>query len=53
MRENAKTVDLSPILSTALEEQVKSAAEISMGTEIAEDDIKHIVEMCDEVIILT
>lgn len=50
MRENAKSIDLSTILSSALEEQVKTAAEISMGTEIAEDDIKHIVQMCDEVI---
>lgn len=50
MRENAKSIDLSSILSPALEEQVKNAAEISMGTEIAEDDITHIVQMCDEVI---
>lgn len=50
MRENAKNIDLSSILSSALEEQVKTAAEISMGTEIAEDDIQHIVQMCDEVI---
>jgi len=50
MRENAKSIDLSSILNPALEEQVKNAAEISMGTEIAEDDISHIVQMCDEVI---
>jgi len=50
MRENAKSIDLSSILNPALEEQVKTAAEISMGTEIAEDDIQHIVQMCDEVI---
>lgn len=49
MRENAKSVDLSSILSPALESQVKTAAEVSMGTEIAEDDILHIVQMCDEV----
>lgn len=51
MRENAKSIDLSSILSPVLEEQVKTAAEISMGTEIAEDDIHHIVQMCDEVIL--
>lgn len=50
MRENAKSIDFSSFLSSALEEQVKTAAEISMGTEIAEDDIQHIVQMCDEVI---
>jgi nucleolar protein 58 len=49
MRENAKSIDLSSILSPALEEQVKAAAEISMGTEIADDDIQHIVQICDEV----
>jgi len=50
MRENAKSIDLSSILSPALEDQVKTAAEISMGTEIAEDDIQHIVQMCDEIL---
>lgn len=50
MRENAKSIDLSSILNPIVEEQVKTAAEISMGTEIAEDDIEHIVQMCDEVI---
>jgi len=52
MRENAKSIDLSSILSPALEDQVKTAAEISMGTEIAEDDIQHIVQMCDEVVFI-
>uniref|UniRef100_A0A2S2NVY6 Nucleolar protein 58 n=1 Tax=Schizaphis graminum TaxID=13262 RepID=A0A2S2NVY6_SCHGA len=50
MRENAKSIDLSSILSPTLEDQVKTAAEISMGTEIAEDDIQHIVQMCDEIL---
>jgi len=52
MRENAKSIDLSSILSPSLEDQVKTAAEISMGTEIAEDDIQHIVQMCDEVVFI-
>ncbi|XP_050422892.1 nucleolar protein 58 [Adelges cooleyi] len=50
MRENAKSIDLSEILTPALEDQVKTAAEISMGTEIADDDIQHIVQMCDEIL---
>lgn len=50
MRENAKSIDLSSILSPTLEDQVKTAAEISMGTEIADDDIQHIVQMCDEIL---
>ncbi|KAL5239523.1 hypothetical protein ACI65C_006933 [Semiaphis heraclei] len=50
MRENAKSIDLSSILSPGLEDQVKTAAEISMGTEIADDDIQHIVQMCDEIL---
>ena len=29
--------------------QLKQAAEVSMGTEIAEDDIKNIKELCEQV----
>lgn len=33
--------------------QVKEAAEISMGTEIADDDILNIVNLCDQIIDMT
>jgi len=50
MRENAKTVDLSDILPEDVEEKVKEAAEISMGTEISEEDIININHLCSSVV---
>lgn len=52
-RDNAANSDLSDILPEDLEEQVKEAAEISMGTEISEDDILNIQNLCDQVIEIT
>ncbi|XP_003701979.1 nop5 ribonucleoprotein [Megachile rotundata] len=49
-RENAINSDLSDILPEDVEEKVKEAAEISMGTEISEDDILNIQYLCDQVI---
>lgn len=42
--------DLSDILPEDVEEKVKEAAEISMGTEISEDDISNIQTLCDEIL---
>ncbi|CAG5034494.1 unnamed protein product [Parnassius apollo] len=52
-RDNASKTDLSDILPEDLEEKVKEAAEISMGTEISEDDIMNIQNLCDEIISIT
>lgn len=49
-REHAAESDLSDILPEDLEEKVKELAEISMGTEIADEDIINIQQLCDEVI---
>lgn len=49
-RENTSTSDLSDILPEEIEEKVKEAAEISMGTEISNDDIINIQNLCDQVI---
>nr|XP_033324527.1 nucleolar protein 58 [Megalopta genalis]XP_033324528.1 nucleolar protein 58 [Megalopta genalis]XP_033324529.1 nucleolar protein 58 [Megalopta genalis] len=49
-RENTSNSDLSDILPEDVEEKVKEAAEISMGTEISEDDILNIQHLCDQVI---
>nr|XP_023022866.1 nucleolar protein 58 [Leptinotarsa decemlineata] len=49
-RENTSTSDLSDILPEDIEEKVKEAAEISMGTEISEEDIINIQNLCDQVI---
>ncbi|XP_059050191.1 nucleolar protein 58 [Achroia grisella] len=49
-RDHASNTDLSDILPEDLEEKVKEAAEISMGTEISDDDIVNIQNLCDEII---
>merc|ERR1711872_116375 len=49
-RENAKTIDLSDILPEEVEEKVKEAAEISMGTEIADLDLLNIKHLCEEIV---
>jgi nucleolar protein 58 len=48
-REYTSSSDLSDILPEDVEAKVKEAAEISMGTEISEDDIKNIQHLCDQV----
>ncbi|PSN36152.1 Nucleolar protein 58 [Blattella germanica] len=48
-REHAISSDLSDILPEEIEEKVKEAAEISMGTEISDDDILNIQHLCDQV----
>ncbi|XP_072034843.1 nucleolar protein 58-like [Amphiura filiformis] len=53
VRTNASSTDLSEILPEELEEQVKSQAEISMGTEVSDEDISNIKYLCDQVIEIT
>jgi len=48
-RDNAKNTDLSDILPEEVEEKVKEAAEISMGTEISDEDIINIKHLCQQV----
>jgi nucleolar protein 58 len=50
MRENFNESELSDILPPDLEEKVKEAAEVSMGTEISEEDIMNISQLCDEIL---
>jgi len=49
-RDYAKHVDLSDILPEEVEEKVKEAAEISMGTEISDEDILNIKHLCIQVV---
>ncbi|XP_781458.3 nucleolar protein 58 [Strongylocentrotus purpuratus] len=53
VRTNASTTDFSEILPEELEEQLKLAAEISMGTEVSQDDILNIKYLCDQVVEIT
>jgi nucleolar protein 58 len=49
VRKNCSSTDLSDILPEDVEENVKEAAEVSMGTEISVQDIENISELCDQV----
>ena len=49
-RTNAIKTDFSDILPEEVETELKSAAEISMGTEISEEDLINISYLCDQVI---
>lgn len=49
-RTNAATTDFSAILPEDLEEVLKAAAVISMGTEISATDLQHIHLLADQVI---
>lgn len=49
-RDKAVASDFSEILSEELEAKVKEAAEVSMGTEISEEDIANIKCLCEQVI---
>jgi nucleolar protein 58 len=52
-RTNAQDMDLTAVLPEELEKELKDAAEISMGTEISQEDIENIHELCDQVISIT
>jgi nucleolar protein 58 len=52
-RTNASTTDLSSVLPEEIETAVKVAAEISMGTEISDEDIENITYLCDQIISIT
>ena len=44
-------MQLNDILPEDVEQKVKEAAEVSMGTEISEEDLSNITNLCDQVII--
>nr|XP_039271341.1 nucleolar protein 58-like [Styela clava] len=53
IRTEAINCDLSDILPEEIEEQVKELAEVSMGTEISEEDISRITYLCEQIIEIT
>lgn len=53
MRTNAKSMDFSSVLPEETEEELKEAAEISMGTEISEEDILNIKSLVTQVVTLS
>ncbi|KAF1983249.1 Nop domain-containing protein [Aulographum hederae CBS 113979] len=53
MRSNCASTDLSDILPEEIETAVKAAAEVSMGTEMTEEDLEIIQRLAGEVVGLT
>ncbi len=47
---NAVNVELNDILPEDVEQKVKEAAEVSMGTEISEEDLENITSLCNQVL---
>ena len=52
MRANISSSDLS-MLEEEVEEEVRSAAEVSMGTEISEEDMENISYLCKQVVLIS
>ena len=50
VRSNCESTDFSDILPEEVEQQVKAAAEVSMGTEITDDDLLNIRLLADQII---
>lgn len=50
IRTNAHATDLSDLLPEEIADKVKEISEVSMGTEISEDDILNIHCLCDNII---
>ena len=50
MRSNCSTTDLSDMLPEEIEGAVKAAAEVSMGTEITEEDLENIQALAEQVV---
>lgn len=50
MRQNCTNSDLSEILPEEIETAVKAAAEVSMGTEITEEDLENIQLLAEQVV---
>ncbi|CAD6503340.1 BgTH12-03007 [Blumeria graminis f. sp. triticale] len=53
MRQNCSKSDLSEILPEEIETSIKAAAEVSMGTEITEEDLQNIQLLAEQVVDFT
>eukprot|EP00123_Amoebidium_parasiticum_P006097 comp17151_c0_seq1/m.15965 comp17151_c0_seq1/g.15965 ORF comp17151_c0_seq1/g.15965 comp17151_c0_seq1/m.15965 type:complete len:558 (-) comp17151_c0_seq1:474-2147(-) len=49
-RTNVKNTDLTDVLPEEMIDDVKQAAEISMGSDVSEEDMTNIVYLCEQVI---
>jgi len=50
LRTNAQTAELDTVLTEDQVPLVKEAAAMSMGTEVSNEDIEHITELCNQVV---
>ena len=50
VRTACRDMDLGDVLEEEVEAQLKEAAEVSMGTEIAEEDVENISALCRQVV---
>ena len=50
MRADINSADLASVLEEEVEEEVRAAAEVSMGTEISDQDIDNIRHLCEQVV---
>lgn len=50
VRTNAASTNFSDFLPEELDKEIKEASQISMGTEVSEEDISNIIALCDQVI---
>ena len=53
VRNNIQSMDFSDILSEDVEGAMKDVCEVSMGTEISEEDVLNIGSLCEQVMSLT
>ncbi len=53
LRTNAAEMDFSDIVPEETEDEMKQAAQISMGTEISDEDVHNIRLLCEQVITLS
>ncbi|ETI38018.1 hypothetical protein F441_15948 [Phytophthora nicotianae CJ01A1] len=53
VRSQVKTLDFSDILSEDVEASMREVCEVSMGTDISEEDVTNISALCEQVISLT
>ncbi|KAJ0407121.1 hypothetical protein ATCC90586_005685 [Pythium insidiosum] len=53
MRSKVKNLDFSDILSEDVEASMREVCEVSMGTDISEEDVINISSLCEQVISLT
>ena len=50
MRDNCKNVDMSELVDANVEEEIKNASIVSMGSEISQEDLENIQALCQQTI---